>query len=520
MKLRFPLYAKILFWFFLNLVVLAAIFYAFVKIQFQLGLDSLLVGRAGDRVQAMAELIVAELKDTPRPEWNSRLKNFGEAYKVQLYIFGNDGNQFAGETVTLPPEAREKLLQKRTPLPRPPGPPDSDSNSDGPPRTDTPPGEGRDRKPPPGAPRENGIPPGRNLDGPPSHQPPLIGIYSKFMVHTATTPQHYWVGVRLPLQEYRVRPPVSMVLMVASPSLRQSGLFFDLTPWLVAAGSCILCSVLFWIPLVRHITRSLSQLTHATERIAEGEFGIRVDTRRQDELGLLAIAVNRMASQLAGYVHGQKRFLGDVAHELCAPVARIQLALGILEQRVDPKNHAYVEDLREEVQHMSQLINELLSFSKAGLKPQEIKLGPVKLLDVARRIAAREAAHFPHLEIDVAEDHIAWAEPELLARAVGNIVRNGIRYAGKAGPITIRSRRQQNELILSVTDCGPGILAESLPKIFDPFYRPDISRNSETGGIGLGLAIVKTCVENCRGTVVARNLEPKGFQVSITLTAA
>jgi two-component system sensor histidine kinase CpxA len=67
--------------------------------------------------------------------------------------------------------------------------------------------------------------------------------------------------------------------------------------------------------------------------MAEGQFDVRVEDRRRDELGLLSDAVNRMAARLSGFVRGQKTFLGDIAHELCSPIARMQMALGILEQR-------------------------------------------------------------------------------------------------------------------------------------------------------------------------------------------
>ena len=71
-----------------------------------------------------------------------------------------------------------------------------------------------------------------------------------------------------------------------------------------------------------------------------------------------------------------------------------------------------------------------------------------------------------------------------------------------------------------ITDCGPGLPEESLPKIFDPFYRPELSRNRATGGAGLGLAIVKTCVEACNGTVTCRNRKPSGLEFEIVLESS
>ena len=96
MRLRFPLLPKILTWFFLNLVVLGAVFYVVLKVQFHFGLDSLLTGRVGERVQAVSDVITDELKDKPLADWDELLKNFGKAYKVQFAVFRRDGTQIAG----------------------------------------------------------------------------------------------------------------------------------------------------------------------------------------------------------------------------------------------------------------------------------------------------------------------------------------------------------------------------------------------------------------------------------------
>jgi two-component system sensor histidine kinase CpxA len=316
------------------------------------------------------------------------------------------------------------------------------------------------------------------------------------------------------------RPQPRLTLLVVSDSIRGGGLFFDYTPWLIAAGGVLVLSVLFWLPLVRGITRAISQTTRATEEIAEGRFGVLVNERRSDELGVLAAAVNRMAVRLSGFVSGQKRFLGDTAHELCAPIARMQIALGILEERADGKHLPYVNDVREELQHISHLVNELLSFSKAGLRQQPAALQSVALGEIAWRVAEREGRSGAVIEVSVDENLRAQAEPELLTRALANLVRNSIRYAGQSGPVRLCGGGEDGKVFLTVSDEGPGVPEDALQKIFDPFYRVEESRSRDTGGVGLGLAIVKTCVEACGGTVSARNREPRGLEVRIVLQAA
>jgi two-component system, OmpR family, sensor histidine kinase CpxA len=483
MKVRVPLLPRILVWLFLNLLVLGAAFYCVLKFQFRFGLDSLLAGRVGERIQAVSDVIAGELKAKPVSDWNDVLQKFGKAYKVQFLLFRRDGTQVTGESVVLPEAVSAKICDRRGP------------------------GEGMGRGPPAGkGPRRSGS----GAGGEPQ---------ARFIVHTEG-PARYWVGVGLPLVEPETSRGWPLTLLLVSDSLTAGGLFLDPTPWVIVGFGALLFSVLFWLPLVRGVTRSLSQMTRATEQISEGRFEARVDERRGDELGRLGQAINRMAGRLAGFVTGQKRFLGDIAHELCSPIARIQVALGILEQRADEKQQTYVNDLREEVEQMSRLVNELLSFSKAGLTPKEISLEAVNLAATARRVLELEAAQDGQVQLQIPDYLSVLAQPELLFRALANLVRNAVRYAGDTGPITVSATRQNGVVVVTVADQGRGVAEASLQQIFDPFFRAEASRSRDTGGIGLGLAIVKTCIEACQGTVSARNLVPHGLEVQVVLKVA
>ena len=108
----------------------------------------------------------------------------------------------------------------------------------------------------------------------------------------------------------------------------------------------------------------------------------------------------------------------------------------------------------------------------------------------------------------------------LLQRAVGNLLRNAIRYAAHAGPIRVEGQRNGEHVLITVTDSGPGIPADSLAQIFDPFYRVDQSRTRDSGGVGLGLTIAKTCVEACGGTIAMENASPSGARATIRLKIA
>lgn len=361
-----------------------------------------------------------------------------------------------------------------------------------------------------------------------------------FLVSTAN-PQLYWAGTpitvrvregadELPQDEVAGLRPVrrkgarpvqyTATLLTMSDSMHGHGLFSDPAPWLVLLGGAAGLSVLFWIPMVRTITRPMAEVTAATERIAEGKFDTRVGIARTDEIGRVSQAVDQLAQRLDGSIKGQKRFLGDIAHELSSPIARLQAALAVLDQRAEAASRDYVADAQEEVQHMSELVDELLMFSKTGIRLPDAKLQPVELRALAQRVIDREAAASVEVRMDLAESLRASADPTLLARALGNLVRNAVRYAGKGGPITLQGRVHHGRVVLTLSDCGPGLAPSLLPKVFEPLFRPESDRGRETGGAGLGLAIVKSCVDACHGTITCRNRTPNGLEFEIILKPA
>ena len=115
MRLSIPIYGRILGWFFLNLAVLGTIFYLFARVELRLGLDSLLLGAAGDRIQAVGNIIAQELSEGGRPQWDAILRKFTEAYGIEFTLFLNDASQLAGSETVLPAAVRQKILEGRVP---------------------------------------------------------------------------------------------------------------------------------------------------------------------------------------------------------------------------------------------------------------------------------------------------------------------------------------------------------------------------------------------------------------------
>jgi two-component system sensor histidine kinase CpxA len=477
----------------LNLLFLLAVMIGIAHFEFHVAFGSLLFAPAQDRVVATARELALDLEQTPMDSRTALMGRYHASFGADFYLFDNEGVQLAGRSVTLPSEVAAALVRR--------GPPPQ--GEDGPPPS---------RRDPPPPVREGGRRPPRPPDG-------RIDI---FQLQAAGL---YWVGARIPIPSPYEDRPIRGTVVMAAPSFYGTPLFFDFKPWLLALGAAVASFFLCWLPFIRGLTRTVARITRATEQIAEGEFDHHLPDDRGDELGQLSVAINRMADRLSGFVGGQKRFLGDIAHELCAPIARMQFGLGILERRATEDQQAAVEDVQDEMRQMSSLVNELLSFSKAGMRSDAHPPVRVDVAQTVREAVERESGtgigdHRAEVRVEVEEPLAALADHEYLLRAISNLIRNAIRYAGSAGPITVSGRRESGDVVVVVADSGAGIPEEEIDRVFTPFYRLETSRNRQTGGVGLGLAIVRSCVDACHGRVLCRNRKPTGLEVEIRLATA
>lgn len=290
------------------------------------------------------------------------------------------------------------------------------------------------------------------------------------------------------------------------------------TPCWISA-SLLVCSVLFWIPLFLRITRPIRRMQRAAQALARGNFHIRVPVERRDELGSLALSLNELAAQLEGVLASKHQFLADIAHELGSPLARMQWALSIVENKADPAWKPELEDIREEVAQMASLLEELLNFSKNTNTPQPV-LEPVSLRCIVNDALQQEEAPCEKVDLSRLMPVNVEAIPHLLKRALANVIRNAMRYAPDGGPLRIETSHGARGVTLRLTDDGPGVDPADLASLGEPFFRPESTRSLQIGGMGLGLSIVKRCIESCKGTVSISNAQPRGLCVEINLREA
>lgn len=245
-------------------------------------------------------------------------------------------------------------------------------------------------------------------------------------------------------------------------------------------------------------------------------------TRRRDEFGALARSFNQMAQQVYQAIVSQRRLLHDVSHELRSPLARLQLLTGLVRQHPADLDAA-LEKIEAEAVRLDQLVGEILTFSRlesGEVQPRMTAVPVHELLDSICDDATLEAHNRQQqLVLEQNPPALVQADAELLFRALENVVRNAIKYAGSGAIIRVSSSRVPDELRIRIADNGPGVAPELLPLLFNPFFRAD----KHTDGVGLGLSIALRAVATCGGQISAENLwhadgvNVAGLQVEIRL---
>ena len=498
-RVRFPLLAKMLLWLLVHLGVLAGAFYLFVAWQLRLGLESLLSGAAGERLKDVGEKVASDLRGVPRSDWPEILDRHADELGVDLRLWLGRDTWLVQPLEGLPANVEARVKASPRPLQAPPR---------GPGR---PPLPGPSRGGPPGDVDDTGPDePRRENEGP--------EVKPVFLLR-GDSGSGYWAGIDLPLFQPRRGQPRHGLLVVRSPDLSAGGLFFDLKPWILGGLAVLAISLLLWAPIFFGITRYLSRLSKATEAIADGKFDVKVGSPRSDELGLLGESIETMATRLERLLRGQKRFLADVAHELCSPLARIRTGLGVLEYGLGDEQRKRLESIEEDVGELSWLVSEVLAFTKATTAPGSVRIEPVELGPLVDLALSRECPG-QTVERDIPAGIAVKSDRSLLSRAVANVLRNARHHGSDTCTLVIKATRQGGTVELRISDDGPGVDAGDLPRLFEPFYRPDAARTREAGGAGLGLAIVRSGVEACGGTVKAESVDPKGLCLVFRLPSA
>lgn len=297
-----------------------------------------------------------------------------------------------------------------------------------------------------------------------------------------------------------------------------------LARWLLA----VLISGLICYLLTRYLTRPILRLRAAAMDISAGNLAARAAPqmeKRRDEIGTLVRDFNHMAERIESLVTSQRQLISDISHELRSPLARLNVALGLLQQKAPAGSETQLDRIEREAERLNELIGRLLSLARIEAASNLPGQGEVDLRQLVSEVAADAAFEAQEKNCKVAtsvEDCKVYGEVDLLRSAIENVVRNAIRYTRQGSDVDISLHCRANAKSgryaeVMVRDFGPGVPREELENIFRPFYRVANARERDTGGTGLGLAITRRVVQLHRGEVRATLPDGGGLAVHILL---
>jgi signal transduction histidine kinase len=276
-----------------------------------------------------------------------------------------------------------------------------------------------------------------------------------------------------------------------------------------------------------YLTSPLKKLQSTVKSFAEGNLNVRVSPElgnRGDELADLGREFDHMAERIEALISSQKRLLADISHELRSPLARLSVALELARKNVVEGRPAPALDrIEQESDRMNQLVGQLLTLTRLESGAERVPPETVALEDLLQQVIDDADFEARSLGKRVHAIHMdqcrVKGSSELLRSAVENVIRNAIRYTAEGSAVEVSLNWRLDTAILTVRDYGPGVPAEELKHIFEPFYRVSEARERASGGVGLGLSIADRTVKLHGGTIRAENLGD-GLLITIDLPLA
>jgi two-component system, OmpR family, sensor histidine kinase BaeS len=276
-------------------------------------------------------------------------------------------------------------------------------------------------------------------------------------------------------------------------------------------------AIVFW--LVRKIGRTfapLAQIIDAADRVAGGDYSVRVNGSGPPEIRGMAQAFNIMTARLEVNEEQRKHLLSDIAHELRTPLAVVQ---GTIEGMIDdvyPKDTAHLAPLLDQTQMIARLLNDLQTVATAEAGVLGLHRTPTSLGDLVNDTATSFAPAASRKEVTLTTDVIDRVELEIdpvrIRQVLDNLLTNALRYTDAGGSIVIGFRKAGSEAEITVRDSGRGMPPEEAARMFERFVK-----SADSGGSGLGLAIAKSLVEAHGGTISAQSAPGEGTTVTIRL---
>jgi len=273
---------------------------------------------------------------------------------------------------------------------------------------------------------------------------------------------------------------------------------------------------------LRRMFTPLDELFRASERVANGDYSVRVEEKGPPEIHSLMRSFNSMAERLQINDQQRRNMLADVSHELRTPITVIQGNVEGILDGLYPADEARLKSILEETQVLSRLVDDLRTLALAESGALRLKREPTNLTELIRDGVSGFEAQIKEKEIKVelslegGED--ANIDPQRVREVLTNLLSNALRYTPRGGEVHVHltevASGPERTVTIFIEDNGPGIEPSVLPHVFDRFYK-----SSDSGGMGLGLSIAKYLVEAHNGKIWAESEMGKGTRISFTFPA-
>jgi signal transduction histidine kinase len=277
--------------------------------------------------------------------------------------------------------------------------------------------------------------------------------------------------------------------------------------WMTLAALLLLTAAAYHY--VRRLFRPLDDIRAGAVRFGSGDFSTPIPLRRADELGDLAAQVNTMAAEIRRMLDAKRGLLLAISHELRSPLTRARLNAELVAEGT--ARDALLRDLGE----MRDLIVDLLEGERLNGGHAALQRESSDLNALVREAAAGRAVEL-QLDASLAALPLDRVRVRLLLR---NLIDNALRHAGGNQPPRLSTAQESGAVVLSVRDFGPGVPADQLVHLAEPFYRPDAARARSAGGVGLGLHLCRLVAQAHGGHLTLRNALP-GLEVQVRLPLA
>jgi two-component system, OmpR family, sensor histidine kinase BaeS len=276
--------------------------------------------------------------------------------------------------------------------------------------------------------------------------------------------------------------------------------------------------VLLIAAMMGAIARPLGRVMEAADRVAEGDYTVRVEERGTAPMRALARSFNTMTGRLAGHDRLRRDLMADIAHELRTPLTVVQGTLEGLIDGVYTRDARYLQQMLEEVHVLSRLIEDLRTLALSDSGALKLQKEPTDLAALVRGVAdgfnADGATRGVALRIDAPNDSVSVnVDPVRMREVSSNLLSNALRRTPAGGSVTVRlSAVPPGATNVEVTDTGPGMTPEAIARVFDRFYK-----GSDSRGSGLGLTIARSLVTAHGGSIRASSPPVGGTTINLTL---